>query len=74
LSALGCDHTVNVVHLIMKAAPDDHYFKDIDFSAASIAARWQAGVHDCQRALKHKSWLRPLPPHAGLIIHELAQI
>lgn len=70
---LGCEHTVNVVHLIMKALPDDHYFKDVDFSAGTIQARWEAGLHDCTRALKHKSWLQPLPPNAGLIIHELAQ-
>lgn len=73
LLRLGCDHTVNVVHLIMKALPDDHYFKDVDFSASTIQARWESGVHDCQRALRHKAWLQPLPPHAGLIIHELAQ-
>lgn len=73
LIQLGCDHTVNVVHLIMKASPGDHYFKDIDFSRATIAQRWGAGIHDCRRALRHKAWLKPLPPHAGLIIHELPQ-
>ena len=73
LIRLGCDHTINVVHLIMKALPGDHYFKDVDFSASTVQTRWDAGVHDCQRALKHKAWLQPLPPHAGLIIHELPQ-
>ncbi|MFZ6646506.1 patatin-like phospholipase family protein [Undibacterium sp. TJN25] len=73
LVKLGTDHTVNVVNLIMKATPQDQYFKDIDFSAETIQLRWQAGVHDCQRALRHKAWLQPLPPHAGLIIHELPQ-
>lgn len=70
---LGRDHTVNVVHLIMKALPSDHFFKDIDFSSATVETRWQAGAIDCQRALRHKAWLQPLPPHAGLIIHELPQ-
>jgi NTE family protein len=73
LIELGCDHTINVVHLIMKALPSDQYFKDIDFSPETIRARWQAGVHDCERALRHKAWLQPLPPHAGLIVHELPQ-
>jgi NTE family protein len=74
LMKMGCDHTINVVNLIMKSAPEDqNYFKDIDFSAAAINARWQTGIHDCQRALRHKSWLLPLPPHAGLVIHELPQ-
>jgi NTE family protein len=70
---MGCDHTVNVVHLIMKALPGDHYFKDVDFSTSTVQTRWDAGIHDCKRALKHKSWLQPLPPHAGLMIHELPQ-
>lgn len=69
---LGCEHTINGVHFIMMALPDDHYFKDVDFSASTVQARWEAGLHDSKRALKHKSWLLPLPPHAGLIIHELA--
>ncbi|WP_295761619.1 patatin-like phospholipase family protein [Undibacterium sp.] len=73
LLAMGCDHTVNVVNLIMKASEQDHYFKDIDFSRETIAARWQDGIHDCKRALQHKAWLVPLPPHAGLVIHELPQ-
>ncbi len=73
LLCLGHDHTVNVVHLIMKALPGDHYFKDIDFANATVETRWQAGMADCQRALKRKAWLQPLPPHAGLIIHELPQ-
>ena len=73
LIEMGCDHTVNVVNLIMKALPGDDYFKDIDFSAETVATRWQAGIHDCRRALRHKAWLQPLPPHAGLIIHELPQ-
>ena len=68
---LGCDHTVNIVHLVMKALPHDTQFKDIDFSADTIHTRWQAGIHDCRAALRHKSWLRPLEPHAGLAIHEL---
>ncbi len=70
---MGCGHTINVVHLIMKALPDDHFFKDIDFSKATVERRWQMGLADAARALKHKSWLQPLPPHAGLIIHELEQ-
>ena len=73
LMKLGCEHTINVVHLIMKALPDDHYFKDVDFSAATLQTRWDTGQHDCKRALKHKAWLQPLPPHAGLVIHELVQ-
>jgi len=73
LIQLGRDHTVNVVHLVMKALPQDQYFKDIDFSRATVDARWKSGISDCKRALEHAAWLQPLPPHAGLVIHELPQ-
>ena len=73
LIRLGRDHTVNVVHLVMKSLPGDQYFKDIDFSSTTIDTRWQAGMKDCQRALAHAAWLQPVPPHAGLVIHELPQ-
>ena len=73
LAAKGCDRTVQVVRLIMKQLNGDDQFKDIDFTAATVAARWHAGSSDAARALRHKAWLRPVPPHAGLIIHELEQ-
>jgi len=74
LAALGCDRTVNVVQLIMKALPGDNQFKDVDFSPETVAARWAAGMADAARALTHKNWLKPVPPHSGLVIHELEQI
>ncbi len=73
LAALGCESTINIVRLIMKAMPEDDYLKDIDFSRATLAARWEAGHRDAGRALHHKSWLKPLPPHLGMVIHELPQ-
>ena len=73
LSRLGCRSTVNIVRLIMKALPTDDHNKDIDFTESRLAARWQAGLRDAQRALQHKSWLAPLPEHIGMVIHELPQ-
>ncbi len=70
---MGCDHTISVVQLIMKSLPGDDYFKDIDFSSETITARWNAGMEDARRALEHKAWLKPMPPHAGLVLHELLQ-
>src|SRR5438105_961805 len=51
---------------------DDHT-KDIDFTQTTISARWEAGLRDVKRALHHKSWLKPLPPHIGMAVHELPQ-
>ena len=73
LLAQGHDRTVNVVHLILKAREGEDSFKDVDFARESIDGRWGKGHRDAVRALAHKSWLQPLPPHAGLVIHELPQ-
>lgn len=73
LTKLGCRSTINIVRLIMKALPMDDHNKDVDFARSSLDARWQAGLHDAQRALRRKSWLAPPPPHIGMVIHELPQ-
>jgi NTE family protein len=73
LAAKGTDRTVNVVRLIMQALEGDDQFRDVDFTPATVEARWAAGMADAARALRHKAWLKPVPPHAGLVIHELDQ-
>ncbi|TAK94083.1 MAG: patatin-like phospholipase family protein, partial [Aquabacterium sp.] len=73
LTSLGCRSTINIVRLIMKALPGDDHNKDVDFAQSSLEARWKAGAHDARRALRHKSWLKPMQPHIGMVIHELPQ-
>jgi NTE family protein len=69
----GCEHAVDIVHLVMKTLPGEDSFRDIDFSPATLAARWGAGVHDGARALKHRSWLTPPADHMGMRVHTLPQ-
>ncbi len=73
LLAMGCDHAIDIVHLVMKALPGEDSFRDIDFSQARLQARWQAGVRDGRRALQHKWWLVPPPDHLGMRVHTLPQ-
>jgi NTE family protein len=73
LARLGCDKTIDVVRLIHKAAPEDDYNKDIDFTRQRLDARWRAGLRDAERALRHKHWLEPPPADVGMVIHELPQ-
>ena len=73
LLALGCDHSIDIVHLVMKALPSEDSFRDIDFSHDTLQARWSAGLRDGQRALRHRSWLTPPPDHLGMRVHTLAQ-
>lgn len=73
LLALGCDHSIDIVHLVMKALPGEDSFRDIDFSRATLQARWSAGLRDGERALSHRSWLTPSPDHLGMRVHTLPQ-
>jgi NTE family protein len=73
LLALGCEHSIDIVHLVMKALPGEDSWRDIDFTRATLQARWAAGLRDGQRALKHRSWLSPPPDHLGMRVHTLAQ-
>ena len=59
--------------LIVKALMEDDSMKNIDFSLATLTTRWAAGHHDAERALRHKTWLKPVPAHLGMAIHELPQ-
>jgi NTE family protein len=73
LLALGCDHSIDIVHLVMKAMPSEDSLRDIDFSSDTLRARWSAGLRDGQRALAHRSWLTPPPDHLGMRVHTLPQ-
>ena len=74
LAHMGCDATINVVRLIMKALPHDDHNKDVDFSRVSLQERWQAGQDDAKRTLAHPHWLQAPAPNVGMVIHELPQI
>jgi len=73
LLAMGCGHAIDIVHLVMKALPGEDSFRDIDFSHRTLQQRWAAGLHDGQRALRHRSWLTPPADHLGMRVHTLPQ-
>ena len=73
LLSLGSEHSIDIVHLVMKALLGEDSFRDIDFSRDTLRARWAAGLHDGQRALRHGSWLTPPPDHLGMRVHTLPQ-
>ena len=73
LMAMGCESTINIVRLIMKALPEDDQSKDIDFSSTALTTRWQAGLVDAGRVLAQRGWLKQPPAHIGMVVHELSQ-
>ncbi len=73
LLALGCDSRIDVVHLVMQALPGEDSWRDIDFSDARLRARWDAGLRDGRRVLRHSDWLKPADASVGMRVHTLPQ-
>ena len=71
LASWGCGTTMHVVSLKAPRIGDEDHTKDIDFSAAGIRARWQAGYEDTQRFIALRPWDREIDPIEGIAIHEL---
>jgi NTE family protein len=71
LAAYGCTTTMHLVELLAPRLPGDDQHKDIDFSAGSIAAHWQAGLADIRRTLDAKPWRQKADPLEGVVVHEM---
>ncbi len=69
LASWGCKTTMHVVRLIASGLSGEDWLKDIDFGAAHICARWQAGYADTRRMLDLAPWTRPVDPIEGVVIH-----
>jgi NTE family protein len=71
LASWGCKTTMHVVRLVASGIASEDQLKDIDFTPASIRARWQAGYADTRRVLDLAPWTRPVDPIEGVIVHEV---
>jgi NTE family protein len=72
LGSWGCGTTMHVVRLLAPTLDSEDYFKDIDFSAAGIRARWQAGIADTQRMIERAPWEAEVGAMEGVVVHELS--
>lgn len=71
LGSWGCGTDMHVVSLRAPRIGNEDHTKDIDFSAAGIRARWQAGYEDTQRFIQLRPWQQAVDPIEGIVIHEL---
>jgi NTE family protein len=72
LAAWGCRTTMHVVRLLAPALEGEDFTKDLDFSAAGIRFRCEAGLADTRRMLERAPWQAPVDPMEGVIVHELS--
>jgi NTE family protein len=71
LGAVGCDTTMHIVRLAYPGRDWQMASKDINFSRGSIDWRWAQGRRDAERAIDHAGWRASVPPHVGVVVHEL---
>jgi NTE family protein len=72
LASWGCGTTMHVVRLLAPALDGEDYLKDLDFSAAGIRFRCEAGLADARRMIERAPWDAPVDPMEGVIVHELS--
>ena len=72
MSAFGCDTTMHIVRLPYAGRDWNMASKDVNFSRGSIEWRWDQGYGDATRAIQQAAWLRPVAPHVGVVVHDLA--
>ena len=72
LAAYGCVTRLHVVRLLAPPLYGEDHSKDVDFSEASIHARWRCGYADTARVLAAQPWLGDFDPLEGFILHETA--
>jgi NTE family protein len=69
LAAFGCSTTMHVAHLVAPRLEAEDHTKDIDFTAAGVRARREAGYADTMRMIERSPWQRPTDPIEGVIEH-----
>jgi NTE family protein len=69
LSAWGCSTTMHVAHLVAPRLDWEDHTKDIDFTAAGVRARREAGFADAARMLERAPWREPVDPIEGVVEH-----
>jgi NTE family protein len=70
LASYGCLTRMHVVRLLAPALDHEDHSKDIDFSAAGIRRRREAGYQDTMRTLEKAPWRNPVDELEGFILHE----
>jgi NTE family protein len=70
LAQHGCLVRMHVVRLLAPRVSGEDHAKDIDFSAAGIRARWDAGYAETSRVLNAAPWDMDWGEEHGFLLHE----
>ncbi|HXA47767.1 MAG TPA: patatin-like phospholipase family protein [Burkholderiaceae bacterium] len=70
LTSWGCGTTMHVVRLLAPRIAGEDVTKDIDFSAAGVHARWEAGYADTLAMIKRAPWEGQVDSIEGVMVHD----
>jgi NTE family protein len=70
LADYGCHTIMHIVPLLAPRLQHEDFTKAIDFTPASIEARWRAGHEQAQRMLEKKPWQAALDPLQSTVVHD----
>lgn len=74
LMGYGCQTRMHVVRLLAPQLKHEDHTKDVDFSAAGIKQRWEAGYVHTKAILARQPWIAHFDPLSGVIIHEAEEL
>ncbi|OGB09556.1 MAG: patatin [Burkholderiales bacterium RIFCSPHIGHO2_12_FULL_61_11] len=66
----GCGTVMHVLPLRAPALEGENLTKDIDFTPASIEARWTAGHELARRRIAAAPWNEAVDPAVGIVVHD----
>ena len=70
LTSYGCQSRMHVVQLLAPQLDRETHTKDVDFSPAGIAARWEAGYAHASAVIARAPWRGEFDPLSGVVLHE----
>lgn len=65
------DAKVNIVHLIYDDKDHQTYFKDYEFSQATMLDHWQSGLDDIKHSLTQDAWFKLPSDERGFITNDI---
>jgi NTE family protein len=73
LEKMSCSTHIDILHLINRRGGYSASSKDYEFSRATMLWRWNAGLEDVRRSLRHPEWLKRSQLAEGIQVYDLAR-
>ena len=70
IAGYGCGTLMHIVRINARSQKNEDYLRDLDFTAAGVRRRWQAGYDDTMRTLERVPWETPIDPMVGVAVHD----